>query len=364
MKYSWLLAALKGTSWSKKLSLAKKYLFDRKNIDPITKCALCPNNCRFSCPVALVDAKETTSPSGRSRIAFLLKNDYLEWKEDTVYPLFYCLGCELCKLHCAFELSHVELYAELRRKAIKLGVAPNGVMNYVSKFNVKHISYESHDKNKGVLVYWGQELGAPQRDRNVVIRLLEKIGYEAYGLSEEIVLDTKPYMLGLKEKATELSRKVYELIGKAKLVVTPSARTYYFLKVIIPKTINKRVNVKHIVELLLEKKDKLKPKQEQYALHENPLLVSLGNNTIQESLRELGLNFVLPWRNGATTLPCPDKGNLIWLVDPKLGEKICYERINELKQLERKVLVLTIEDKDSLEQDIEIEIIYNALTAL
>ena len=86
-KDSWILDAIKGSAFGTKLSALKKFLFEKSKVEDLTKCALCPNMCRFSCPISIVDGKETTSPAGKSRIAFLLRKGYIEKNIENVHDI-------------------------------------------------------------------------------------------------------------------------------------------------------------------------------------------------------------------------------------------------------------------------------------
>ena len=105
-KWDWLLDEMKGFKVLSKLPLIIKFVKGRlKGPDDITKCTLCPNMCRHACPVGIVDGSETTSPSGKSRIGFLIEKKVLPMDLENSYPLYMCLSCGCCERWCPFDFS-------------------------------------------------------------------------------------------------------------------------------------------------------------------------------------------------------------------------------------------------------------------
>ena len=73
-KWDWLKDEIGGFKVVSKLPVILKFLRGKSGgPDDIIKCTLCPNMCRHACPVGIIDGKETTSPSGKSKIGLLLR---------------------------------------------------------------------------------------------------------------------------------------------------------------------------------------------------------------------------------------------------------------------------------------------------
>jgi hypothetical protein len=90
-KYLWVIKAISRLKLSTQkevisrfLTAQKKYLPDEKthaDVGDVLKCALCPNMCRFDCPVLRAAKSETYSPAGKARIAYLLEMDWFKNKD-------------------------------------------------------------------------------------------------------------------------------------------------------------------------------------------------------------------------------------------------------------------------------------------
>ena len=71
-KWDWLRDEIKGIELLRSAPLIFRFISGKlKGPDDLIKCALCPNMCRHACPISIVDGKETTSPTGKARTAFL-----------------------------------------------------------------------------------------------------------------------------------------------------------------------------------------------------------------------------------------------------------------------------------------------------
>ena len=93
-------------------------------------CTICPNMCRFDCPVTTVVKKETVAPAGKMRLSVMLEKGMLEENKE-LYSYFYqCTGCRSCEHWCPFEnLIVPELLLDVKAQAAENGMAPKAVYN-------------------------------------------------------------------------------------------------------------------------------------------------------------------------------------------------------------------------------------------
>ncbi|MCW5829585.1 MAG: (Fe-S)-binding protein [Deltaproteobacteria bacterium] len=73
----------------------------RREID---YCTYCPKMCRFACPVAETDARETYTPTAKMTMAYLLKQGSVETSPDLAVSFFKCTACAHCKVYCDHEI--------------------------------------------------------------------------------------------------------------------------------------------------------------------------------------------------------------------------------------------------------------------
>ncbi|MHB8927539.1 MAG: FAD-binding and (Fe-S)-binding domain-containing protein [Bacillota bacterium] len=100
--------------------------FDLKGV---TDCAICPNMCRFECPATRVDPREGVTPSGKVRLAYLLKTGRLDWSAEAGELIASCLGCRACAERCPFHgFSVPDNLVVLRAEAAAKGTLPAGLV--------------------------------------------------------------------------------------------------------------------------------------------------------------------------------------------------------------------------------------------
>ena len=64
-------------------------------------CTYCPKLCRFNCPVAEAEHRETVTPWGLMRLTHLLRTEAVEPSEALAEVLHHCTGCRRCETWCA-----------------------------------------------------------------------------------------------------------------------------------------------------------------------------------------------------------------------------------------------------------------------
>lgn len=69
---------------------------------PATLCAFCPKMCRFACPVAEAEKRETVTPWGKMSLVYLAREGEVSLAEpDAGNALEACTGCGACVEQCA-----------------------------------------------------------------------------------------------------------------------------------------------------------------------------------------------------------------------------------------------------------------------
>ncbi len=100
--------------------------------DKLLLCSLCPNMCRFACPMEEVTGTESSSPRGKSLTSLLLLEGVLPWTEGNARPPYQCLDCQACRRFCPFDFDLSSLYHPARQEAVRKGVLPPEVRSRLS----------------------------------------------------------------------------------------------------------------------------------------------------------------------------------------------------------------------------------------
>ena len=96
-------------------------------------CVLCPNMCRYLCPVASVEKSETTSPRGKATLALGLGRGEVAFSEGEAAALYHCATCKICREWCPSNVDLPEVTRELRERAAREGLAPPEVRNLAER---------------------------------------------------------------------------------------------------------------------------------------------------------------------------------------------------------------------------------------
>ncbi len=367
-KDKWILEALKGSSLGTKLSAIKKFIVDKSKIDNLTKCALCPNMCRFACPVSVVHARETTSPSGKSRIALFLKKNYIEKNETNIRPLYYCLACDSCSVSCPYNFSVNELIRPLRENYYKLAIYPQELRELITMLKEFKCIYNLSNKKPDIkneeniniheaLLYPGCiMMKYYPNNTNVLSKLLEIMDLSVKVFSEMIDCGFLAYELGAHELfleiASELANKINSYNAKYLITVCPEC-TFTFRDVYHDFKIKLRPKIYHIAEFINERMEGFALKQNlKVTIHDSSTLaIKLKKpNLLNDILKRIeGLEVILPVRYGLNTFEIVGENSFLYWVDRDLAYEINKERGEELSKFANNIIVASFAAKKSFE---------------
>ncbi len=101
----------------------------------IDTCTTCPTLCRWSCPVAESEGRETSTPQRLMVLAGLLKADKVSPQEATPHP-YHCSDCGACTEACLHDVDVPFMLSHARRRLLSAGSAPATVREVVGHFAV------------------------------------------------------------------------------------------------------------------------------------------------------------------------------------------------------------------------------------
>ncbi len=123
-KFKWLARLVIESSWKnvKKLISGFRhekdfYEVENTHVDmkELLKCAICPNMCRFECPVLRVTQKEMYAPATKARLMYHAERGNLDFTDShTAEVAYMCTNCDGCREWCPMDISTGDLLSQVR----------------------------------------------------------------------------------------------------------------------------------------------------------------------------------------------------------------------------------------------------------
>lgn len=357
-KYLWILKAISKLKLSTQkdvitrfLTAEKKYLPDKKtkaDVSDILRCALCPNMCRFDCPVLDAVKSETFSPSGKTRIAYALEMDRF-LSDDAVALMYVCAGCDACKQWCPFNFSVEELLIGVRKDISDKGMVPPSLVHFVENLKKNHTVYEGGNTSLGlseegelqkdVLYFAGcTTLNRMKKVAQATIKILEKAGIDYTVLPEEWCCGAPLSLLGFDSDFKKFAEHNVKAFREYKTLICSCPTCVHMFKEVYPKMgFPLKVEVLHtsqfFLQLAKEGKIKLGECNKEYVYHD-PCALSRKLNITKEP-RELlesipGLTLKEVQLNQKETRCC-GMGGMLGFTNPEIASAITKKRSEELR---------------------------------
>lgn len=352
-KYAWVMDALSRAPLTTKARAVKHFLMDKNkyavkkanaDMDAVIKCALCPNMCKFDCPVLMVEKNDTVSPSGKMRLAYFIETGNIS-SEDAVEAMYKCAGCDACEQWCPFDFSVGEILKGVRQDIAEMGKAPQDVVEIKEKLERNHVMHDDKRRDYGghehgdVLYFMGCEVSSKREEiADSMIKIFEGIG-EKYALLKEEWCCGSPFLnLGFKEefkKFAEHNRKAIEESGCKMLVCSCPTCTHIFRNVYPELGFKIDARILHSSEYLAEMvSDASLARIERKAVYHDPCVLArkLG---VEDEPRDLvgraGMDLWEAEFHGKDSRCCGGGGGLTH-TNPGIAEKMADARLRELKE--------------------------------
>ncbi len=97
-------------------------------------CTYCPKLCRFSCPAAEAEGRETVTPWAMMRLLELAKNGTVEPDAEVAEIFYHCMGCKRCETWCKHDNDVPKAMFEARAWMRELGHVPEALDGFVDFF--------------------------------------------------------------------------------------------------------------------------------------------------------------------------------------------------------------------------------------
>ncbi|MBU7025992.1 MAG: (Fe-S)-binding protein, partial [Theionarchaea archaeon] len=290
-KYLWVIKAISKLRLSTQkevitnfLTAEKKYVPDntKADVSDILKCALCPNMCRFDCPVLQAAKSETYSPAGKARIAYFLEMGRFT-SDDAVDLMYACAGCSACQRWCPFNFSVEDLLTGVRKDIIGKGLVPSSLMSLKENLVKNHTIYEGGTTSLGltpkkadILYFAGcTTLNKTRKVADATLKILEKAGINFTALPEEWCCGAPLSILGFDKdfkKFAKHNTKMFKEEGYKTIVCSCPECAYIFKEVYPLIGLKMDADIVHTSQFLLtlvkEGKITLKERKEECVYHD------------------------------------------------------------------------------------------------
>jgi heterodisulfide reductase subunit D len=120
----------------------------RLSYDEVAKCNKC-GFCMPSCPVYLVEKKESAAPRGRNAITRAVIEGRLELSPETEKSIFSCLGCGACRKVCLSAVETKELVFRDRECQVNEGIYPKIADRLASFLEKQHNISDDDNEERG-----------------------------------------------------------------------------------------------------------------------------------------------------------------------------------------------------------------------
>lgn len=97
-------------------------------------CTYCPKLCRFSCPAAEAENRETVTPWGMMRLLEYVRSGDVEPSDEVAEIFYHCMGCKRCQQWCNHDNDVPEAMWKARAWMREQGYMPDELAGFVDFF--------------------------------------------------------------------------------------------------------------------------------------------------------------------------------------------------------------------------------------
>ncbi len=323
-------------------------------------CALDADMCRFLCPVAAVEKRETITPGGKNtRVLDLARGD-VPFEKETTEVFYHCSGCRACTEWCPNDVDLPAIMEKQLNKVNEKGLAPNesvSLRNKLLRDRSLHRPalensiqpYRALLSDSPVLYFAGCSTAAlyPQ----AALAFLQLMDAAAEGVSMlhgEECCGQPLAVLGYNEEAREFASALAERVkeGGYKTIVSSCPECVYMFKVRYAEMgIDLGVEVKHVSEyltdLVAQGRLDFQPKPDTVTYHDPCYLgryLKLYEEPRELLSKDVGITVVEMDRK-AELSTCCGGGFATSTVLPKVATQIAEKRVDEAKKTGAGILV-------------------------
>ncbi len=111
-------------------------------------CTYCPKMCRFSCPAAEAENRETVTPWALMRLLEYVQDGTVEPSEEVYETFMHCMGCKRCQTWCKHNSDVPEAMWEARAALHSKGLVPEALAGFAEFFYEGNSPHSEPDSYK------------------------------------------------------------------------------------------------------------------------------------------------------------------------------------------------------------------------
>lgn len=367
-KYKWVAKLILSTSAKNRKKAIQGmrnekeyYHVENTQVDmkELLKCALCPNMCRFECPVLRVTQKEMYAPATKARLTYHMERGNLDMSDlHTAEVAYMCTNCDGCRNWCPMDISTGDLLSQVRADFVDREIFIPGVKEFNDRVDEnqtafvpdtfsRNVELNVNMENPEVFYYTGCVMAEKKPEAvKANMKIFEKAGIRYCTYMDERTCCGGPLAtLGFNETVKEFAQKNLKLFENsgAKIIVsdcpacTNTIRNTY-----------KSLGFKHSYEVYtsveyyrkLIEEGRIPPTKpvELSITYHDPCISSRGKmGTIDiENARYIfskipGLDFREVYLHGSET-QCCGRGGVSHVHHPEVSDTIGKQRIEQLRE--------------------------------
>ena len=318
-------------------------------------CTYCPKLCRFCCPAAEVEHRETVTPWGKMTLAEMVREGRVDPGGDVGEIFYHCFSCLHCRTHCTHRIDVPGAMIEARARVLESGGGIPAVDAVLGKFKdtgnttgddlskllLDQIEARYLEPDAQAVLFFGcdalrYESGLPK----MIFDLLAELGvdYVAAHVGEDLCCGMPLYQAGDIEGFRAHAKKLQIALSRYRTIISPCPTCVYtFLGLYAQYDLAPKASVVHLSSFLgplLEGKDPKKKLDGRYTYHDPCYLgrylekTKLPREMLSRVLSEPLLEPV--WTGQDAT--CCGGGGLVPHVLPEVAQGAANQRMDQLKK--------------------------------
>lgn len=243
----------------------------------LQNCTYCPKLCRFCCPTAEVEHRETVTPWAKMSLAEMVRSGRLELTDEVGEVFYHCFACLHCQTHCRHEVDVPGALVEARSQVFSSDNEPPALSAVMGRFHDAGNPWgeDLHERLRSVVA---EEFFVPEakvalfagcqavrQDPNSLPALFEllaalDIDYVAAFDGEDLCCGLPLWLAGDREGFVQHAGRLAASLSSYRLVISTCPACVYSLKTLYPAmNVSLSPDVSHVLEFLSEPLAKREP---------------------------------------------------------------------------------------------------------